>query len=765
MHHRSSPSNDMHEMNRSFRLCMIVSLLGCVSLAHAADWINSAGCNFSDTSCWNPNVLPPSGATVNFDLASSGYTVIFDYNPTNAQLNVLTDTVTFELMGHTYSLNSGGLSTNIGRDLNDVGALTVKGGTLNAAGRIDIGGAGRGTLSISNNAGVTNGAAVIGLGDTSVGSTVNVVGGGSTWTNNGFLTVGWNGHDTALNVTGGADVSNPNHDGFIAANSGTNNTATVSGAGSTWTNGGELFVGYRNAGVLNVTDGGVVTSSEGSLGWLGDWVDGRGNGTVLVDGAGSQWTMTGRLDVGELGTGDLTISGGGNVTNHRGIVALGTDAVGTVNVMGANSTWTNNEEVQIGWNGAATLNITDGGVVSNVGRGFIGVNATSSSAVSVTGTDSEWNNGGELIVGNLGLGTLSISGGGKVTSTHASIAKIAGAVPGSAVTVDGAGSSWTMGNGHLYVGQEATGSLTISGGGMVSNGIVDIGFGAGALNSFVKVTGSGSTWSNTGDLNVAWNGGATLTIEDGGQVSNTQIGYIAKNFNSTGDVTVSGADSSWDNGGDLLVGYRSGGSLTVTGGGAVTSNTATLGVLVSQSSGTATVDGMDGDQNPSSWTITENLIVGHEGFGDLTISGGGTVSNARGTIAFRAGAIGSAVTVTGPGSTWTNNDGLSVGVDTMGTLDITDGGVVTNAGTEVLIAANGGHTGLSTVSVSGANSMFSGISDLNVGFRRAGQLDVEAGGLVSSVAGFIGTQATASGTRQRNGRGLALARQHGAQRR
>ena len=56
------------------------------------------------------------------------------------------------------------------------------------------------------------------------------------------------------------------------------------------------------------------------------------------------------------------------------------------------------------------------------------------------------------------------------------------------------------------------------------------------------------------DLYVGYFGNGTLTIRNGGAVSNG-FGFIGVDSGSTGAATVDGAGSTWTNSGDLYVGY------------------------------------------------------------------------------------------------------------------------------------------------------------------------------------------------------------------
>ena len=63
---------------------------------------------------------------------------------------------------------------------------------------------------------------------------------------------------------------------------------------------------------------------------------------MTVSGAGSSWTNIGNLVVGGLGTGTLTIQNGGVVNSSGGgSVGLSAGSTGTVTVTGPGSTWNN----------------------------------------------------------------------------------------------------------------------------------------------------------------------------------------------------------------------------------------------------------------------------------------------------------------------------------------------------------------------------------------------------------------------------------------
>jgi outer membrane autotransporter protein len=282
---------------------------------------------------------------------------------------------------------------------------------------------------------------------------------------------------------------------------------------------------------------------------------------------------------------------------------------------------------------------------------------------------------------------------------------------------------------------------------------------AGAPAAFAQsVSGSGDiapvlptprpSWSpSPGQLFVGLSGTGTLTIENGGSVSTseTRVGWRASGI---GTVTVTGTGSAWTNSGLLYVGEAGTGTLAIENGGTVTSGSLTYIGSSSGGTGKVTVTGAG-----STWTNNDALYVGREGTGTLIIEDGGTVSNAKGFVGWQTGSFGT-VTVTGVGSTWTNTDLLRVGFFGTGTLTIEKGGTVSN--TDAFVGDRAGSTG--TVTVTGAGSSWTNNGTLNVGYSGTSTLTIADGGTVTSAgaggpAGSIGVMAGSTGTVKVTGSG------------
>src|SRR5438445_10410 len=90
------------------------------------------------------------------------------------------------------------------------------------------------------------------------------------------------------------------------------------------------FVGH-----LSNANGGAVSEGSAHVGRFAG-----STGMVFVDGAGSTWTSSGSLSVGDFGSGTLAITHGGAVSNGGGVIGAIAGSTGMVFVDGAGSTWT-----------------------------------------------------------------------------------------------------------------------------------------------------------------------------------------------------------------------------------------------------------------------------------------------------------------------------------------------------------------------------------------------------------------------------------------
>ena len=121
--------------------------------------------------------------------------------------------------------------------------------------------------------------------------------------------------------------------------------------------------------------------------------------------------------MGNFGTGSLSITGGGTVSNFNGNIGAYSGSSGTATVDGPGSVWTNNSVLAVGSLGEGALNITGGGVVSST-NGRIGREAGSTGTVLIDGPGSRWNASGEFTMGlfDTGTATLTVQNGGVLSA-------------------------------------------------------------------------------------------------------------------------------------------------------------------------------------------------------------------------------------------------------------------------------------------------------------------------------------------------------------
>ena len=341
------------------------------------------------------------------------------------------------------------------------------------------------------------------------------------------------------------------------------------------------------------------------------------------------------------GTGSLTQSGSGTTSLDAGISYAGGTSVsaGTLQIGSGGSS---NILVGNGSGEGGNLSIT-GGTLNNA-VGIIGENTGSRGSALVENVSSLWSNQDELIVGYLGSGdSLVISNGGKVIDASPSYASVIGYDSNSSNNIilvmgtnaNASASSWSNSS-DLYVGfNGSSNSLFIGSGGEVANANAWIGYEAGASNNTVLLVGAGSRWSNSGSLVIGYYGSdSSLVISNGGQVVNgveNPGGFIGYDTNSSNNSLVitgtnaGGTSSTLNNNTDLYVGY--GGS----GNSLIISNGAQVSVDNSTGSNGMIIGYAQGSSNNlvtlsdtgSSLQSGSDLIVGYGGYGNTLVISNG----------------------------------------------------------------------------------------------------------------------------------------------
>ena len=307
-----------------------------------------------------------------------------------------------------------------------------------------------------------------------------------------------------------------------------------------------------------------------------------------------------------------------------------------------------------------------------------------------------------MVQGQPSLGTSSVTVNGGTLVASGVFTEFPLALNAGNMTLTGAGSSWNTGTNTLSVGNSSQGASVVVAGGasVVSEGLLALGMNAGASNNSVLVTGTGSTWSNSGSLTIGDAGEGTLTIANGGSVSANAV-IIASQAGSSGTLNFGSLGGS-DTAGNFLppvisfgsgsgrinfnqtdtvaaTGFSGNGSLnqlgsgttiltgTNTYSGTTTVNRGTLVVYDKSFQGTSSLMLNGGTMilagSGSSWNTGANtLIVGNNSPGvSLVVSNGASLTSDSGILGQDSGASNNSILVTGAGSTWTNESVLYVG--------------------------------------------------------------------------------------------------------
>ncbi len=531
-------------------------------------WSNVAGGSWQTGSNWTPAGPPTVVDTAVFAL-DDAYTVTCEANATVDTLQVADGALTLSLgatalQTDTVDLGGGTLSipalvsgSAAAGQAGYASALNFTDGTLEITGgvfRPTVGTLTSTTPSPPTTLTIANAWAISGVPGAPALPTLRLINGANASNTGGSIVFGLNGGRSAL------AVRDPD----------TSLTLIMPVTGNT------MYFGLGGtviASTFHPSEASVTASHEGlisSSGNLAVGTDGA-TGTVAVDDA-TMRTVSGNLIVGwrrysattgQESHGAITVTGGGMVHSGSSAYVGSRGGAGVVSVDGEGSSFAGAVGLYVGWeryqtttgpsaNGTLTLTnqaSATGGAINIGTQGGIGVVNVDSGATlaATTGTLAVGNN---LVGSNLaGRGTLTVSGGGVVSSLLGTYIGAHNGGEGGA-TITGAGSLLTSSE-IIEIGASGVGTLAIADGGTVeSTGSIFVGrtfAGTFTTDGHVSIDGAGSSLNAGSDLVIGHSsdGHGTLTLANGGQAGSAgeiQVGA----YGGEGSVTVGledGADS------------------------------------------------------------------------------------------------------------------------------------------------------------------------------------------------------------------------------
>ena len=595
---------------------------------------------------------------------------------------------------------AGGAATfsgtlKLGENQGATGGLTVNAAAVTIAGDMTVGEAGTGSVSVGPDGSIgpgsltipTGSTDTITLGDTTTGKgTLTVSGSGASVKSLGLI-VGAAGGGT-LNIGGYGKVSETGNAIVGEGTTATIQKVTVTSAAS-WTVGDDLILGEGAIATTSVTSGGAV-QVDGNL-IMGD--EAAATGILILSGGLTVSSSTtaaelrwgGVLEVGDDGTGNLTIASGAAakpITGGDGVIEIASakGAKGTVAVSGATSELIA-DSLAVGGTlsaagGAGSLSVGSGGAASLAGGGVMwsGGQATIEGELSTAGAFKVA--GGVLTVGGASSGARLLTGAGTLALTGGTTAFDAGAALTVAKVTETGTAAVTLGASLKYAGvwDQVGGATTV---------------GAGDIFTF---TGTGDSFTGilTGDGTVNFAAGtdslsgvtlsAASTVINGAAVTLASVIDLTKTLTvTTPNLLIASTGASLTGGGTLSLSSLATNRITgVTPGAALTNDDKIAGA---------------GDIGGGSMTLTNGApgdIIGDSAAVALTLdTGSKTISNAGLIISEGKGGV-----------------TIKSAVDNTGRLEVTTG----------TLTVSGAVTGTGLATIGGGTADFLAAFSQNVAF-------------------------------------------------
>ncbi|MBL3610439.1 autotransporter outer membrane beta-barrel domain-containing protein [Rhodovulum sulfidophilum] len=577
------------------------------------------------------------------------------------------------------------------------GKVTLKNGSSATLGGNVLMGRNTGTTAefniLSGSEATSNGQVVVGETNGST-ATFTVDGDGSTYISNGAFDLGYASGATGKLVVGNRAEATFNDDllvglmgnGAIEVNTGGKVTANtdvhiggtegerkggkgsliIDGAGSSFTvNDNGLFIGFSTAGTTSNPSGSVTVSNGGTLTLKAEAPEPRGNQTQMPEARESTGDLT--LGYGEGTYGVLAVRDNGSRVAVGGDLYAGYSGTGAIEVSGGAS---------LAVDGTAYLGHGEGSIGTILVNG-VGSELDMSDSLLAVGYDSV----GDATDG-LNGGSVTIFGGASATVGELSVGHEAGG--GGTVGVFGSGTDGdestvasrltvrddaTVGRGGKGVLIAQLGASVDIGGGLAigvndgSNGTMRVSRGA-----TVSVGTEDGEGNYDGTISVAQNSGSTGTLIIGGDrtaggdyeradAGRVNAGTLAFG-NGTGSLVFSVTDTDYTFG------------LDVSGGGAIEAYNGTVSLTgdYSQYDGDTNIHG--GTLSVDTGTFTHSAITVMD---DATLAGSGTVSDVTlqdGSTVAPGGAGISTLTVSGGDLSFADGASYAVTVSSDGSSDL-----------------------------------------------------------------------------------------------
>lgn len=561
------------------------------------------------------------------------------------------------------SLNYTGpaAATDRGFTLAAVDTTLITGTDLTIAGEVSATGTSN-LIKAGNGSLILSGATAKAIGTVNKG--LRIHGGGVTFNGTGTNTIAgevWVGGpaatgNTSLTVSN-ATLTTGNWIAIGPENGTTNLQADVTFTNSTvTTTGGGVSLGYANGLFGYLTTSSLTLNNSTFTGNTGNFAESDGaTGVVNVNGTSALNLGQANIGMGTGATSTMTVKDTTTTTvSDRLFIAQANGSTGTLNVENnATVAVTGDHEIQIGIGGQGTFN-QSGGTVSGSGWMSIGRGTGGTGELNLTGgTFTQAGTDRFIHVGEVGAGTLNISGTGSFVALSTTGVLIADTA-------------------------ESSGVINLDGGSLTTTAVVDAAAGTSTFNF-----NGGQLIAGTGANAIFMNGIDTVTVKAGG----------AKIDSNGSNITINPTLLAGTGNGGLV---KSGaGTLTLAGANTYTGNTAVNagGLALADNAQFKFVIGANGVNNAVTGSGSGSVQL--DGDFNIDTSGASTTSGNSwslvnvGALAETYGGTFSVIGFANNSGVWTKTDGPNVWTYTQatGVLSVTGGGgggysswATTNAG-------------------------------------------------------------------------------------
>lgn len=388
---------------------------------------------------------------------------------------------------------------------------------------------------------------------------------------------------------------------------------------------------------VDVKNASEMTSGNLTIG-LSNTAEGKTSSVTLHDT--SKMTVNGFLEIGQSGQGELLVKDQSAV-DVNGLVVMGNlkDSTGRAEIESGNglkSTGT----FEVGRNGDAELVVKEGGLVESGGDAFIGTFQSGFGKVTLDGSGAVFDAKGNVNIGNgstsgplddkNGEGEFTIKDGGelkiaegkeiRVGRREGSKGKLTLSGENAKITTEGAGPV------TLNVGVAGEGELVLEQGYKLDAGKIDVklgqdGTGKGKLTARdqgTEVIYQNATIGESGIGNFSIENEAAAKIEE-------KLVIGKSNKDTMSELTVSGQNSKLTVGQQIIVGEEGKGKLTIEKGGLVEIKDESFQrIVLGEKKGSEGILEIKGKDASVDFDVQKgSLVIGDEGKGNLKLTDGG----------------------------------------------------------------------------------------------------------------------------------------------